>query len=183
MPQIQTATRQVADLILTTINGDKNAHMAFGHWIPASIPLFALSVETFPSLQDVYLTAAQKAGEALWQDGLGVGPLLKEKTAYQGGYLLHSLYKMYEVRTQLVGNQGSLAVTWKTRAFMFARALIDQVFIQAHLEFKNSKQQPTKQGLTDHPFSSIENVSGSICFLSDLLRSDEGQVCFPGYEV
>jgi hypothetical protein len=65
-----------------------------------------------------------------------------------------------------------MAVKWKSRAFLFAKALID-----------NKIQGTLEKGKSDHPFSLMEGLSGQISFLSDLLTDEDQVVRFPGYEL
>lgn len=63
-----------------------------------------------------------------------------------------------------------IAGQWRTKAFMYAQALVDP----DKKEALEKSDQTTERCVTvpDHPFSLIENqgLAGKICFMSDLFR-------------
>jgi hypothetical protein len=64
---------------------------------------------------------------------------------------------------------GKLAIKWRTRAFIFAKALSE----------KSNQEERTS---TYFPYSLMQGCAGVICLFSDLL-TDENQVRFPCFEI
>ena len=82
------------------------------------------------------------------------------------GYALHCLFRKFQSKAKSC----YLAEKWKSKAFIFARAI-------CHAEFQEKCQQyhdgmRLRKGMPNYPFSLIEGVAGDVCFLSDILRDD-----------
>ena len=92
------------------------------------------AADIFPRLRDRLMKAAIDAGTITWERGL----IFKGNSLCHGiagnGYLLHSIYRAFleeKRRSMLVGNAflaeecDKIATVWKTRAFMFGKAICD----------------------------------------------------------
>ena len=71
------------------------------------------------------------------------------------------------------------SILWRTRVFMFAKAMCDPK-IKAQQNDYNVDPQST--GLPFYKYSLMEGITGQIYFLSELLRDDEN-LKFPGFEI
>ncbi len=66
----------------------------------------------------------------------------------------------------------TIAIKYRTRAYIFAKALFDAKI----------QREALRKGVPDYPFSLMEGCSGVVCFLSDLL-GNENEVRLPGFEI
>jgi hypothetical protein len=73
-----------------------------------------------------------------------------------------------------------LALTWRTRAFMFAYAICDGKVHDKTKKYKAATR--LERGCPDHPFGLMEGMPGDICFISDMLH-DEDSIRLPGFEI
>ncbi len=138
----------------------------FCHGAAGAIPFLLAAYRTFK--RDAYLTAALKAGEAVWAKGI----LKKGNGICHGitgnGYTFHSLYRA-------TGDD-----KWKYRCQMLADASWNEE-IQAETRVYKDPQRLVK-GKPDTPYSLMEGLGGTAVFYADLLGKAEA-VRFPGYEL
>lgn len=105
--------------------------------------------------------------------------------------MMHALYRAYEKRSR-EQNEKELemfytnqAEMWKTRVFMFAKTLCDEVVHEKQFFHELGEELQVKtaeDGLPEYPYSLMEGLAGEIYFLCDILSPDL-EVRFPGFEI
>ena len=74
---------------------------------------------------------------------------------------------------------------WRTRAFLFAQALVDEELREEYLpknETEETMARYKENAEPEYPFSLMDGVCGEISLLSDLL-GNEDEARFPGFEI
>jgi lantibiotic modifying enzyme len=133
-------------------NKPDEAHLI--HWChgaPGIVYLMAKAYKVYGEKK--YLDSCLKCGELVWLNGLlKKGPGLCHGIA-SSGYVFLLLYRITNEMKHLY------------RAMKFAEFLVDEDFLQ-------QARQP------DRPFSLFEGISGTVCFLLDLLNPHQAEFPF-----
>jgi len=142
---------------------DKLVH--FCHGAPGAILTLCTAFEYFHNPR--FLASASRAGDMMWEKGL----LKKGNGLCHGiagsGYAFLALYRV------------TSAEKWLWRALKFAEA-IDAPFVQDEVA-RWSDPQRRAVGVPDSPYSLMEGLGGTLCFLVQVLRPETAR--FPGYEL
>ena len=143
--------------------GDDTLH--FCHGSPGAVPMLCLAYKAYGEQR--FLDSALKAAEDLWVRGL----LRKGRGLCHGvsgnGYSFLHLYNT-------TGEE-----KWLHRAQMFALIMgFDEDYDKSIKSYDDPQRM--RIGEADHPYSLMEGISGSICFLKDCL--EPGSAGFPGYD-
>lgn len=146
--------------------GNKNDDTVhFCHGAPGAVPMLCLAYQIYN--ESSYLQAALRAGEDVWRRGL----LLKGNCLCHGtsgnAYSFLALFNA-------AGDQ-----IWLNRALRFAYVMGFHDDYNANV-LNYDDGQRDRVGIADHPYSLMEGVAGSICFLIDVLSPLTA--AFPAYD-
>lgn len=132
----------------------RNAEKRLVHWCHGAPGAIFFLLKAYGIFKDEkYLNASKRAADLVWQSGLlRKGPGLCHGVT-GNGYIFLMLFKITKDERYLY------------RAEKFARFLTDS-------SFKREAKKP------DHPFSLYEGLAGTVCFLIDLINSDNANFPF-----
>ena len=176
IPEYEEVIRSTIEFILSfqrpsgnfpvAVNRNEDDTLHFCHGSPGAIPLLCLAYKCFND--PIFLESALKAGEDLWTRGL----LRKGRGLCHGvsgnGYSFLALYS--------ATNDSK----WLDRARLFAYIMgFDEDYEKSVRSYTDPQRH--KQGEPDFPYSLMEGLSGSVCYLQDCLEPSNAS--FPGYDL
>lgn len=142
---------------------DKLVH--FCHGAPGAILGLCTAYEYFRNPR--FLSTVIRAGDMIWEKGL----LRKGNGLCHGiagnGYAFLAIYRVTQ------------AEKWLWRALKFAEATSNASIQEEIARWRDP--QRSQIGVPDTPYSLMEGLGGTICFLTDVLRTEKAG--FPGFEV
>lgn len=138
----------------------------FCHGSAGVVPMLCTAYKALKNPR--YLDAAIKAGNDIWDRGL----IKKGRGLCHGiagnGYSFLSLYKV---------TQNEM---WYYRAILFAYKLFNDAYLNSEI-LQYYDPQRLRRGVADTPYSLMEGLGGTICYMLDVLHPDSSS--FPGYEL
>ena len=146
-------------------NPERDKLVHFCHGAPGAILTLCTAYEYFHNPR--FLATATRAGDMMWEKGL-----LKK-----GNGLCHGIAGSGYAFLALFRATG--AEKWLWRALKFGEA-IDTAFVQDEVTRWKDPQRRLV-GVPDSPYSLMEGLGGTLCFLVDVLQPDKAR--FPGFEL